>query len=127
MQIIFLCLALIIYISLVFAVKFPIDSEGKSLAPLIRSGGIFLGGNACAVINFTAYDRLVSGPGGVIPDTIWLSPADLPVLVILFPVSDRQIWMDLPKKIVYMYLKHRANTKGGWIAAEPCWRERGNN
>lgn len=42
MQIIFLCLALIIYISLVFAVKFPIDSEGKSLAPLIRSGGFSL-------------------------------------------------------------------------------------
>ena len=42
MQIIFLSLALIIYISLVFAVKFPIDSEGKSLAPLIRSGGFSL-------------------------------------------------------------------------------------
>ena len=109
MQIIFLCLALIIYISLVFAVKFPIDSEGKSLAPLIRSGGFSL---ATVLVLFTAYDRLVSGPGGVISDTIWLSPADLPVLVILFPVSDRQIWLDLPKKIVYMYLKHRANTKG---------------
>ena len=42
MQIIFLCLALIIYISLVFAVKFPIDSEGKSLTPIIRSGGFSL-------------------------------------------------------------------------------------
>lgn len=42
MQIIFLCLALIIYSSLVCAVKFPMDSEGKALAAVIRSGGFSL-------------------------------------------------------------------------------------
>ncbi|WP_300776682.1 hypothetical protein, partial [uncultured Akkermansia sp.] len=56
MQIIFLCLALIIYISLVFAVKFPIDPEGKSLAPLIRSGGFSL----AAVLVLLLISRLMT-------------------------------------------------------------------
>ena len=42
MQIVFLCSAFTILLSLVCAVVFPVDSEGKSLTVVIRSGGFSL-------------------------------------------------------------------------------------